>query len=101
MFGLGLWEIVVIAIVALLVLGPERLPQAARQIGRSLRELRRAASDLQGSLEEAAYLEEDDKRIWDAPKHMPKLEQPSGIEAQAPDTASADTAAQKHTDKKA
>jgi sec-independent protein translocase protein TatA len=55
MFGLGIWEIVIIAIVALLVLGPERLPKMARQVADGLREFRRAANDLQRTLEEAAH----------------------------------------------
>lgn len=47
MFGLGLWELALILAVALVVLGPERLPKIARQLGRGVRELRRAARDFQ------------------------------------------------------
>lgn len=54
MFGLGVWEIVVILVVALIVLGPQKLPDMAKQVGRGLREFRRAASDFQNTLEEAA-----------------------------------------------
>jgi TatA/E family protein of Tat protein translocase len=46
MFGLGIWEIAVIAVVALLVLGPEKLPDAARSIGKALRDFRRAGDDI-------------------------------------------------------
>lgn len=53
MFGLGIWELVVIAVVALVFLGPERLPVLARQLGRGMRELRRAASELRLNLEDA------------------------------------------------
>ena len=55
MFGVGLSEIVVVVVVALLVLGPEKLPEVARQLGRTLRELRRTADDLQATLHEAMY----------------------------------------------
>ena len=46
MFGLGIWEIALIAVVALLVLGPEKLPDAAKQLGKALRDFRRAGDDL-------------------------------------------------------
>ena len=49
MFGFGIWEIAVILFVALLVLGPEKLPKVARQMGRGLRELRRAANEFQSA----------------------------------------------------
>jgi Tat protein translocase TatB subunit len=53
MFGLGIWEIVVILAVALIVLGPTKLPDVARQIGRLMREFRRATNELRYNLDEA------------------------------------------------
>jgi sec-independent protein translocase protein TatB len=41
MFDIGFWELVVVAIVALLVIGPERLPFFAREAGKWLGRLRR------------------------------------------------------------
>ena len=41
-FGMGFGEILLIALVALIVLGPERLPEAARTIGKGIAEVRRA-----------------------------------------------------------
>jgi Tat protein translocase TatB subunit len=41
-FGVGLPEILLIAVVALIVLGPERLPEAARAAGKAIRDLRQA-----------------------------------------------------------
>ncbi len=70
MFGLGVWELVVIAIVALLVLGPERLPKLARQVAMGMREFRRAATELQHTMEEAARevdLEQVTKTILKSP----------------------------------
>lgn len=54
MFGLGFWEVVIIAVIALIVLGPGRLPTAAKQLGRAVREFQRAAQDLRVSIEDAA-----------------------------------------------
>ncbi len=52
MFNLGMPELLVILGVALLVLGPRRLPELARALGKGLAEFKRATRDLQNSLEE-------------------------------------------------
>jgi TatA/E family protein of Tat protein translocase len=54
MFGLGFTEILVILVVALLVFGPDKLPELARNLGKGLGEFRRASSDLRRSVLEAA-----------------------------------------------
>src|SRR5215475_5904225 len=51
MFGLGMGEIIVILIVALLVLGPNKLPEAAKQIGKAIRELRKHTDSLRETIE--------------------------------------------------
>jgi len=58
MFGLGFGEIVIIAILALLVLGPDRLPDAAKTVGKTLRDLRRATDDIKGQIETEIYADE-------------------------------------------
>ncbi|MEZ4505602.1 MAG: Sec-independent protein translocase protein TatB [Thermomicrobiales bacterium] len=52
--GMGVQEIVIIAIVALIIFGPERLPELAGQAGKLLRDARRMTSDLQGEFEREA-----------------------------------------------
>ena len=53
MFNIGPAEAVVIFLVALLVLGPNKLPEAARQMGRMAAELRRLSSGFQDEMREA------------------------------------------------
>src|SRR5262245_29219276 len=53
MFGIGLPELIVILVVALLVFGPAKLPELARSLGKGLAEFRRASSDLRQSVMEA------------------------------------------------
>ena len=50
MFGLGVWEILLVLLVALLVLGPKKLPEVARSLGRGMAEFRRASSDIRNAL---------------------------------------------------
>jgi sec-independent protein translocase protein TatB len=51
-FGIGLFELAMIMIVALLVVGPDRLPQTAREIGKVVRTLRRYAFSVQQEIKE-------------------------------------------------
>jgi sec-independent protein translocase protein TatB len=57
MFNIGGGEFLVIALIALIVLGPQRLPDAARQLGKVMGELRRVSNgfqaELKGALDEA------------------------------------------------
>jgi Tat protein translocase TatB subunit len=58
--SLGPAEILVILIVALIVLGPDRLPKAARQLGKAVGEVRRWSSTVQEDLRSALDGGEDD-----------------------------------------
>jgi len=51
MFGMGASEILVILVVALLFLGPEKLPEAAQKISKGIRDLRKQTRDLQNTIE--------------------------------------------------
>ena len=51
MFDIGFGEFVLIAVVALLVLGPDRLPVTLRAVGRAIREFRRATNELRAQID--------------------------------------------------
>ena len=53
MFNISATELLVIAVVALLVLGPDKLPEAMRKLGRATREIRRITSGFEAELRDA------------------------------------------------
>lgn len=65
MFNIGTPELILVLVVALIILGPRRLPELARSIGRGLREFQKAAEDVKDSL--TRDLHEEDKNDLLAP----------------------------------
>ena len=51
MFGIGMQEILLILVIALIVLGPKKLPDVAKALGKALNEFKRATSELKDSLD--------------------------------------------------
>ena len=51
MFDIGLQELIVIFVLALLVFGPKNLPQLGRSLGRAMREFRRASEEFRSTIE--------------------------------------------------
>lgn len=65
MFGIGLPELMVILVIAVVVFGPERLPEFARQAGRFVRQLRNLTQSAQTQLREELGPEYADLRLTD------------------------------------
>jgi len=65
MFGIGAPELLVIFVVALIVLGPKRLPEVAKALGKAVAEFRRATGDLSEELGNARVMLEEEIRQAD------------------------------------
>ena len=59
MFGsIGMPELVIILVVALIIFGPRKLPELGRSLGRSIGEFKKASNELRSTLEEEIRVEE-------------------------------------------
>ncbi|MBW3537128.1 MAG: twin-arginine translocase TatA/TatE family subunit [Actinobacteria bacterium] len=87
--NLGPMEILVVLVVALIVLGPKRLPEAGRQVGRALSEVRRWSESMQAEVR--GVLDDDQEAPPPAPwvSPIPRAEDPAA-EARDPDGPAAE-----------
>jgi sec-independent protein translocase protein TatB len=87
MFGLSFWEIAIILAVALIFLGPSKLPELARTFGKSLREFRKATDEFRSTIQDEMY--QEDKRP--APAARPPQQVAAAViePRPAPDTVAA------------
>ena len=59
MFGsIGMPELIIILVIALIIFGPRKLPELGRSLGRSIGEFKKASNELRSTLEEEIRLEE-------------------------------------------
>jgi TatA/E family protein of Tat protein translocase len=60
MFDIGLQEMLVIGVLALLVFGPSKLPELGRMVGRAMREFRRASDEFRSTVETNLHIHDVD-----------------------------------------
>jgi len=70
MFDISFWELAIIFIVTLLVVGPEKLPELVRDVGRWVRKLRRVIIETQYEFEREFTFEEEKKRLREQGKDL-------------------------------
>jgi sec-independent protein translocase protein TatB len=80
MFGIGLPELILIMAVALIVVGPDKLPELANTLAKQMIELKRAANALKDS-----FSDEDERPAWEkTPPEHPQLAESNSSAPQAP-----------------
>ena len=61
-FGIGLGEVLLILVLALIIWGPKRLPEIARTLGRTMRTMRKATNDFTSQVTRDIDIEETESR---------------------------------------
>jgi len=73
MFDIGLQEMLVIGVIALLVFGPSKLPELGRMFGRALREFRRASDEFRSTVETNLHINDSEP----IPSPTPTFDEPT------------------------
>jgi len=82
MFGsIGMPELIIILVIALIIFGPRKLPELGRSLGRSINEFKKASNELRSTLEEEIRVEEQRDRTTAAAPAVPPAATPSPVEA--------------------
>jgi sec-independent protein translocase protein TatB len=95
MFNLGAGEVALILVAALLLLGPERLPELARGIGKFMREFRRQTDDVRGLVEREFYKMDQEVFAETKPERIepPRVAEPGVTAAESPQSTESASAA--------
>jgi sec-independent protein translocase protein TatA len=82
MFGsIGMPELIIILVIALIIFGPRKLPELGRSLGRSINEFKKASNELRSTLEEEIRIEEQHERTTAAASATPPAATPPPVDA--------------------
>ena len=83
MFGsIGMPEMIIILVIALIIFGPRKLPELGRSLGRSINEFKKASNELRSTLEEEIRVEE--RKEKSAPVTPVEVEPKSAVNVGVP-----------------
>jgi len=82
MFGpIGMPELIIILVIALIIFGPRKLPELGKSLGRSINEFKKASNELRSTLEDEIRVEEQRDRASAVPPATPPAATPPPADA--------------------
>jgi TatA/E family protein of Tat protein translocase len=82
MFGsIGMPELIIILVIALIIFGPRKLPELGRSLGRSINEFKKASNELRSTLEEEIRVEEQRDHTTATASATPPAPTPPPVDA--------------------
>jgi len=91
-FGIGTGEILIILVIALIIVGPHKLPELAKMLGKGFTEFKKAADDLKDSVNTEIHIEKERQKLIEI--------QPQEKKSEATETLATETNKTEKSEKK-